>query len=76
MIEERRSLEKDCEELNEAVRKACMLNLDVFHQEQKKKEAAAWHAAWLEWNISLEETDPQAFSADPGSFSKMSPEST
>jgi hypothetical protein len=66
MIDERRSLEKDCEELNEAVRKACMLTLGAFHQEQKKKEAAAWQTAWLEWNISLEEPDPQAFSNGPG----------
>jgi uncharacterized protein YcbX len=73
MIEERRSLEKDCEELNEAVRKACMLSLSAFHQEQKKKEAAAWQSAWLSWNVSLEETDPQAFSPDTGASSKMGP---
>lgn len=54
MIEERRSLEKDCEELNEAVRKAFMLALDGFHREQKKREAAAWQTAWLDWNASLE----------------------
>lgn len=59
MIEERRSLEKDCEELNEAVRKAFMLTLKAVHQELKKKEAAAWQAAWLNWNVSLEDGDPQ-----------------
>ena len=73
MMEERRSLEKDCEELNEAVRKACMLSLGAFHEEQKKKEAAAWQTAWLSWNVSLEETDPQAPSPGPGASSKMDP---
>jgi hypothetical protein len=58
MIEERRILEKDCEELNEAVRKAFMLTLRAAHQEQKKKEAAAWQTAWLNWNVTLED-EPQ-----------------
>jgi hypothetical protein len=73
MIEERRSLEKDCEELNEAVRKAFMLTLDAYHQEQKKKEAAAWQAAWIHWNVSLEETDPQKAATGNGASSRMGP---
>lgn len=73
MIEERRSLEKDCEELNEAVRKAFMLTLEAFHQEQKKKEAAAWQAAWIHWNVSLEDADPQGSASDNGASSRMGP---
>ena len=59
MIDERKSLEKACESLDQAVRKAYMLSLETFHSEQKKKEAALWHAAWLDWNVSLEEKNPQ-----------------
>lgn len=73
MIEERRSLEKDCEELNEAVRKAFMLTLEVFHQEQKKKEAAAWQTAWIHWNVSLEDSDPQGPATGSGASSRMGP---
>ncbi len=73
MIEERRSLEKDCEELNEAVRKAFMLSLEVFHQEQKKKEAAAWQTAWIHWNVSPEDADPQGPATGNGASSKMGP---
>ncbi|HYX35906.1 MAG TPA: hypothetical protein VE954_22630 [Oligoflexus sp.] len=73
MIEERRSLEKDCEELNEAVRKAVLLNLDVFLHEQKKREAAAWQAAWIHWNVNLEDTHPHASTSDHGASSKMGP---
>lgn len=71
MIEERRSLEKDCEELDQAVRKAFMLTLETYHHEQKKREAAAWQAAWINWNVSLEETDPQAFAPESSASSKM-----
>jgi hypothetical protein len=71
MTLERRQLEKDCEELNEAVRKAFMLTLHSFHEEQKKKEAAAWQAAWIHWNVSPEDSDPQASAAGKGTSSKM-----
>jgi hypothetical protein len=50
MIEERRSLEKDCEELESAVRQAFLLTLGSYQQEQKQSEAAAWQAAWLSLN--------------------------
>jgi hypothetical protein len=71
MIDERKRLEKDCEELNDAVRKTFMLTLERFHQEQKKKEAAAWQTAWIHWNVSLEEVGPQASAAGNGASSKM-----
>lgn len=71
MTLERRHLEKDCEELNEAVRKAFMLTLNSFHQEQKKKEAAAWQAAWIHWNVSPEDSDPQGSAAGSSASSKM-----
>lgn len=73
MTLERRHLEKDCEELNEAVRKAFMLTLQAFHQEQKKKEAAAWQTAWIHWNIDPEDSDPQAPAAGHGASSRTGP---
>ncbi|HET9237805.1 MAG TPA: hypothetical protein VFO10_11170 [Oligoflexus sp.] len=73
MTLERRHLEKDCEELNTAVRKAFMLTLNSFHQEQKKKEAAAWQAAWIHWNVSPEDSGPQGSAADDGASSRTGP---
>lgn len=59
MIEERRTVEKDCQELEQAVRKAFLLTLEAFHREQKKREAALWQAAWINWDGSLEDSEPQ-----------------
>jgi hypothetical protein len=59
--------------LNDAVRKTFMLTLNLFHQEQKKKEAAAWQTAWIHWNVSFEEANPQASASGNGASSKMGP---
>lgn len=61
MFEERRHLEKACEDLEGAVRKAILLTLQVWQRQQKKKEAADWQAAWQKWNISADGIAHQLF---------------
>ncbi len=72
MNDERRGLEQDCADLEEAVRKAFLLNLSAYELDQKKREAAAWQAAWVNWNTTLGEQNSQvqAVRQDPSASSK------